>query len=62
MARSIKIFKSLDEQAAYHLNLMKQSSVLERFRRLYAMQQMSRLLRPPKNIARKIIIKRLELN
>jgi hypothetical protein len=58
MARSIKIFKSLEEQEEYHLDLMRQSSVLERFRRLYAMQQMSALLHPPKVYTRKIIIRK----
>lgn len=58
MAKSIKTFKSLEEQDAYHLNLMRQSSVQERFRRLYAMQQMSALLHPPKDLTRKIIIRK----
>lgn len=59
MAKSIIKFNSLQEQEEYHLNLMRKSSVQKRFKRLYAMQQISSLLRPPKDFIRKIIIKKL---
>lgn len=58
MARFIKKFNSFKEQEKYHLDIMWESSVRERFRRLYAMQQMTALLHPPKDLTRKIIIRK----
>jgi hypothetical protein len=57
MKREIKIFKSFEEQALYHKQLMLQSTPLERFRKLFQMQQMYNLMHPPKDKSRKIIIR-----
>ncbi len=46
MQKQIKIFSSFEEQEAYKLSLMANSTVEERFRRLYKMQQMHLALHP----------------
>ncbi len=56
MKRSIKIFKSFEEQEAYHFEQMLNTTIRERFRKLYLMQQMTSLLHPVARKARKIII------
>jgi hypothetical protein len=58
MKRTINIFKSLKEQEDYHLKLMKESSVADRFRRLLQMQQFSLLVHPSKDKSRKIKIEK----
>lgn len=58
MSRSVRIFRSMKEQEQYHQQLMKQSTVLDRFRRLLLMQQMNRLLHPPADTTRKISIRK----
>ena len=58
MSKSIRIFKSFEEQEAYHLELMRNSTVEERFRKLYLMQKMTRSFHPAKDSKRKIIIKK----
>ena len=57
MEKKIHIFKSFEEQEAYHLEKMRKSTIKERFRQLYLMQQMTKLLHPSKDSERKIIIK-----
>jgi hypothetical protein len=57
MARSIYIFKSFEEQEQFHKELMKQTTVVERFKKLFAMQQLTKLLHPINNTERKIIIR-----
>ncbi len=56
MSKSIKIFKSFEEQEQYHLELMANSSVIERFRALYQMQQLPKNIHPLPNNKRRIII------
>lgn len=56
MKRSIKIFKSFEEQEAYHGEQMMKKTIRERFRSLFLMQQMTLLLHPAADKSRKIII------
>jgi len=58
MEKKIHIFKSFEEQEAWHLEEMRKSTVQERFRRLYLMQQMTKHLHPPNDLERKIVIKK----
>ncbi len=58
MGKSIRIFKSFEEQEMYHLELMRNSTVEERFRKLYMMQKMSKVFHPSKDSKRKIIIRK----
>ncbi len=58
MNKSVHIFKSLDEQEQFHKNLMLQSTVEDRFRKLYQMQQMTKLLHPVTDKSRKILIRK----
>jgi hypothetical protein len=46
MERKIKIFKSFEEQEQYKLEEMRNTTPLERFQMLYAMQQMTRKFHP----------------
>jgi hypothetical protein len=55
MERKIKIFKTFEEQEAYHLQQQNETTPLERFKNLYYMQQFSLTLHPPKDTLRKII-------
>jgi hypothetical protein len=57
MEKKIHVFKSFEEQNEWHLDQMRKTTVEERFRELYLMQQMTRLLHPPKKSERKIVIK-----
>lgn len=57
MSKTIKIFKSFEEQEMYHKELMLNSTPHERFKALYQMQQMTRKFRPVTDKSRKIIIK-----
>ena len=57
MAKSIRIFKSFEEQEQYYLENMRRSTAKERFRNLFLMQQMSYLLHPVKDKSRKIVIR-----
>lgn len=58
MKRSIRIFRSWKEQEDYHKQLALQSSVIDRFRRLYQMQQINLLLHPVTDKVRKIHIRK----
>lgn len=58
MNRSVHIFKSLDEQQRFHKNLMLQTTVADRYRKLYQMQQMTKLLHPVTDKFRKILIRK----
>lgn len=58
MSKSIRIFKSFEEQEAYHLELMRKSTIEDRFRKLYLMQKMTRLFHPKEKSERKIIIRK----
>ena len=58
MSKSIHIFKSFEDQEMFQLELMRNSTVEDRFRKLYMMQQMTKILHPPKNLQRKIIIRK----
>ena len=58
MARSIHIFHSFEEQEKFHKELMQKTTAIERFRNLFAMQQMTRLLHPTDDTARKIVIRK----
>lgn len=58
MNKSIRIFKSLEEQERFHKNLMHQTTVADRFRKLYQMQQMTKLLHPFTDKSRKILIRK----
>lgn len=54
--RTIKIFKSFEEQEKYALDLMRSTTPLQRFQRLYRMQQWTKKFHPAKDKSRKIII------
>ncbi len=56
MERSIKIFKSFEEQEMYHLQMMASSTIHSRFISLLKMQQWSKLFHPLDKGSRKIII------
>ena len=58
MNKSVRIFKSLEEQEQYHKKLMLKSTVAERFRKLYQMQQITKLLHPAADHSRKIQIRK----
>jgi hypothetical protein len=56
MERKIKIFKTFEEQEAYHLQQQSETTPLERFKNLFYMQQLSLQLRPKKDMLRKIVV------
>ncbi len=56
MKRQIKIFKSFEEQEEYKIDKMRKTTVLERFKLLYAMQQMTKKLHPSLDKKKRIII------
>lgn len=56
MGKSIKIFKSFEEQEQYQLEQRRKTTPLERFGNLHRMQKLSRLFNPPADTTRKIII------
>lgn len=56
MKREIKIFKSFEEQEQYKFEEMRNPTVLERFKILFAMQQMTKRLHPSSDNKRRIII------
>jgi hypothetical protein len=58
MKKEIHIFKSFEEQNEWQFEQMRKTTIEERFRQLYSMQQMTRLLHPPKQTERKIVIKK----
>ena len=58
MPKSIHIFKSLEEQEQHHKNLMLQTTVEERFRKLLRMQEITKLLHPVSDKTRKIQIRK----
>jgi len=58
MSKTVRIFKSWEEQEIYHKDLMLQTTVIERFKKLYQMQQMTKLLRPVTDNTRKIQIRK----
>jgi hypothetical protein len=58
MDKKLRIFKSLEEQEQYHKELMSQSTITERFRKLFQMQQMNRMLHPLTDKSRKIQIRK----
>lgn len=58
MSKSVRIFRSFEEQEQYHKDIMLQTTVVERFRKLYQMQQMTKLLHPIKDTSRKIQIRK----
>ncbi len=58
MKREIKIFKSFEEQEQYHLEMMRQTTPMERFQNLYRMQQFTKHFHRGKDKTRRIIIKK----
>jgi len=56
MAKTIRIFKSFEEQEQYNLEQMSKTTPLERFRNLYRMQKLSKLFNPVADTSRKIVI------
>jgi hypothetical protein len=60
MNKSVHIFKSFEEQEQYKKELMLTSTIAERFRKLYQMQQMTKLLHPVTDNSRKILIRKWE--
>jgi len=58
MDKKLRIFKSFEEQEQYHKDLMNQSTIAERFRKLYQMQQMNQMLHPQTDKSRKIQIRK----
>lgn len=57
MAKSIKIFKSFEEQDQYQKEQMLNTTPEERFRRLYEMQRLTKKFHPTTEESRKIIIR-----
>lgn len=58
MARSIKIFKSFDEQQKFNDEQMRSTTPIQRFKSLFQMQEFTRLLHPSVDKTRKIIIRK----
>ena len=58
MNRSVLIFKSFQEQEQFHKDLMRQTTVADRFRKLYQMQELTKLLHPVADKSRKIQIRK----
>ena len=56
MAKTIKIFKSFEEQEQYNLEQMIKTTPLERFQNLYRMQKLSQVFNPATDNSRKIVI------
>lgn len=56
MAKTIKIFKSFEEQEEYALENMRTTTAIQRFQNLFRMQALNNLFHPAKNTERKIII------
>ena len=56
MNREIKIFQSFEEQEKYHLEMMRNTTVFERFKTLFQMQKTTRIFHPVTDKIRKIII------
>jgi hypothetical protein len=56
MSKSIRIFKSFEEQEKYNHELMINTTPEERFRKLYIMQQMTKKFHQITDKTRKIII------
>jgi len=56
MAKTIRIFKSFEEQELYNLEQMVKTTPLERFKNLTRMQNLTRLFNPATNNTRKIVI------
>ena len=57
MGKTIKIFKSFEEQEQYHKEIMINRTPRERFRILHQMQQMTKKFHPATDRSRKIIIR-----
>ena len=58
MEKRIKIFKSFEEQDAFHAEKMCSSTVMERFQHLFRMQQLTSLFHPVISKERKITIRK----
>ncbi|HLF62511.1 MAG TPA: hypothetical protein VI603_02105 [Saprospiraceae bacterium] len=56
MEKKIMIFKSFEEQEMYDLAEMRKTTVMERFVRLYRMQQFSTRFHPITDHSKKIVI------
>ena len=56
MSKTIRIFKSFEEQEQYNLEMMAKTTPEERFRKLYKMQQLTKMFHPVRDKSRKIII------
>jgi hypothetical protein len=57
MSKTIRIFKSFEEQEQYNLEMMAKTTPEERFRKLYKMQQLTKMFHPVRDKSRKIIIR-----
>jgi hypothetical protein len=57
MSKTIRIFKSFEEQEQYNLEMMAKTTPEERFRKLYKMQQLTKMFHPVTDKSRKIIIR-----
>jgi len=62
MDKKVRIFKSFEEQEQYHKDLMSHSTVIGRFRKLYQMQQINKMLHPVADRSRKIQIRKWKEN
>ena len=58
MDKQVRIFKSFEDQEQYHKNLMGQTTVVERFKNLFQMQQINKMLHPVTDKSRKIQIRK----
>ena len=58
MEKRIRIFKSFEEQEQFSIDEMSKTTPMQRFQNLNRMQQLTLLLHPPSNRARKIIIQK----
>ncbi len=57
MSKTIRIFKSFEDQEQYNLKRMAKTTPEERFRKLYKMQQLTNMFHPVTDKSRKIIIR-----
>ncbi len=57
MGKSIRIFKSFEEQEQYNLEMMAKTTPEERFKKLYQMQHLTKMFHPVTHKSRTIVIR-----
>ena len=58
MDKQVRIFKSFEEQEKFHKKVMSQTTVAERFKNLFQMQLINKMLHPVTDKSRKIQIRK----